>query len=212
MTPVAVPLAAAARRVPLAGMAWVATVGGVAVAIRSLAGGESAALLPWLRLTVLLLAAASAGCISDPPETLTQTTPFGRMRRRSLAAVLTLTTAATALIAVCTLSVAIDNDATVPLSGLLIELAALSGIGWVACAVLIHVDGHARAPARSAAMLVVMVAVTFVSPRLMHALWVGPGPEWQASHVRWALIGAAALLICAHLSRDPLAGAKRAVQ
>ena len=95
------------------------------------------------------------------------------------------------------------NPHELPIPGLLVELVALSAAGWAIAATLGSATGGPDVSARAAGALVILVALTLSTPWLIHWLWVGPGPEWDRSHIRWAVIACAASAAFAWISRDP---------
>ena len=71
------------------------------------------------------------------------------------------------------------------------------------------VAGDRFLAARAAGVLVMCVVATLTTPRLIHWFWVGPGTEWGRAHVRWAIVGSAAVVLLLGLSSDP---ARRAIR
>jgi hypothetical protein len=192
------------RRVPWPQLAGVGMVCGPLLTVRALTAKASGDLLPFMRLTSLALAAATVLAVADAACSVTEPTRVGRLRLR-VSAVSAAIVAAVVLWAVLLTIVraAAATPQRLPVAGLLMELLAMSMAGWLIAAVLSRASGGRFMPARAAAMLVMSVAMTVTTPPKIRWFWVAPGPGWDRSHVRWAMVGAAALALFVVHSLDP---------
>jgi hypothetical protein len=192
------------RRIPwrlLAG-AW-AVCAAVSTA-RLMAADSAIELLPFVRLSSVTFAAIAVFALEDPAASVTESTLAGRLELRvTAAAAMALAVLPAWLSIVLYARAAAGNPDELPIPGLLVELVALSAAGWAIAAGMGRAAAGIDAPARAAAVLVMLVALTLTTPRLVHSLWVGPGSEWHRSHVRWAVIAAAASIAFVWISRDP---------
>jgi hypothetical protein len=167
------------------------------------------ALIQFLRLTAVALAASAATCLEDGCEPLTVTTPYGRLRRRALAVAMTCVVVVIIWLGVALVAAAIAigpvADQPLPLAGLLVELVALVACGWFVAAAVIVRLGWRGSAMRAAVGLVAAAVCTFGHPQLHEWLWAAPnlGPEWSAGRLRWTTIACAAVLATLALSLDP---------
>lgn len=91
---------------------------------------------------------------------------------------------------------------SLPAAALVLEAAALVALG-LAAAGWASRAGHPSFIAASATLFVLMVALDLM-PAKWSLLAGWPGDEvWEAAHVRWAGLLAAALVVCAWQARDP---------
>ena len=206
-------LRAAGRRGPWPALGTVAAATAVATWWRARQVDAPIDVLVHLRLSAVLIAAAAATCLEDGAEPLTATTPFGRPRRRALAVAITAPAAFAlwaVILAVTVLRVgpaAAGHAGGWPVGGLLVELGALCGTGWLLGATMIRWSGWRGSAPRAAIALLVLVVLSLLQPRLSDWLWAaGPGgAEWRDTHLHWAFVGTVALAGFAVLSRDPAA-------
>jgi len=206
-------LRAAARRGPWAALGTTAAGAAVATWWRARQVDAPSDVLVQLRLSAVLIAAAAATCLEDGAELLTATTPFGRPRRRALAVAITAPAASALWVVILAVTVVLVGPAPAgqasgwPVGGLLVELGALCGTGWLLGASMIRWSGWRGSAPRAAIALLVLVVLSVLQPRLSDWLWAaGPGgAEWGDAHLRWAFVGAVALAGFAVLSRDPAA-------
>jgi hypothetical protein len=202
-------LGPAARRVP-----WVAigAVGAICAAIvwwRASLVGSNSQLIQVLRLAAIVLAASAATCLEDGCETLTVTTPYGRLRRRALTLGLTAAVVVVIWLGVAAvagvLAAGPESDRPLPLTGLLIELAAVIACGSLVSAAIIARTGWRGSATRSAFTLIVAAICSVGHPKLYEWLWAAPniGSDWRAGRLRWAAIALASIVATVILSHDP---------
>jgi len=192
------------RRVPWRLLVGAWAVCATLVLTRAATADSAIDLLPFIRLTSVTFAAVGVFALDDPAGSVTASTRAGRLRLRMAAVAATGLTACGAWLSVVVIARAITgNPHELPVPGLLVELVALSAAGWTIAATLGSATGGPDVSTRAAGALVILVALTLSTPRLIHWLWVGPGSEWERSHIRWAVIACAALATFAWISRDP---------
>ena len=208
------PIGAVWRRVPWGPIGVTAGVCAAFTWIRAVQVEPEDLVMP-LRLSAVLLAAAAATCLEDPAETLTATTPFGRLRRRALAAA-----ASTAIVAVIwvvlvgaasRLSSGPVGGSGMPMGGLTIQLIAACATGWLLAAGITASIGWRGSGVRAATGLTISTLLSLAHPDVMTWLWAmpGSGPAWRDVHVHWALVGIVAGAGATALSRDPAHRAMR---
>jgi hypothetical protein len=174
------------------------------IAARSATARSPFDVLPFARLAALVLAAAAVLAVDDPASSVTAPTPIGRLRLRVHAC------AATVVVMCCiwtvlmaTARVTAATPQRLPTGGLALELLVMCAAGWSIAAGMREVAGDRFVTARAAAVLVLCVAATVTTPRLVHWFWVGPGSEWHRAHVRWVIVGLAAMTLFSSVSVDP---------
>ena len=157
-----------------------------------------------LRLLGLVLALGSGFVLDDAAASTLQASPYGLARRvwlRIGCAVAVIAPLWAVLLARLLPSAPTTGRLTLGF-GLTVELAAALAFVWAVAAWArrrgIDDPGVITAPA--------LLALLFLAVALQRApMLVGPGPQWTAAHLRWAVVlaGAAALLGAA--TRDPAA-------
>lgn len=201
-------LAAAARyawrRTPWMPVIAAGAVCASASVLRAMSVDTSVDVLPFVRLSSVVLAAAAVQGLDNPAEPVTATSPVGRWRVRAVAWLFDTFVAVGVWLPIVLLSrVIAGHPEQLPVPGLLIELLALVAVASL-IAVALSAAGWGTSPSsRAASALVIATALTLTTPRSIRWLWVGPGSEWDRSHARWAVIGAASLVMFAVVSRDP---------
>ena len=198
------------RRVPrgLVTGAWL--VCGVMLLVRAATAESAIDLLPFVRLASVLFAGVSVFALDDPAAPVTVSTEAGRLRLRAAVVAATLPAVAAAWLSIVLGARLIAGSPDeLPVAGLLVELLALMAAGWFIAAMMNSEARDTDVAARAAGALVIMVAMTLSVPRLVHALWVGPGTEWNRSHGRWSAIACLAFGGFLWLSRDPAGRAVR---
>ncbi|MBA3287471.1 MAG: hypothetical protein H0U21_05520 [Acidimicrobiia bacterium] len=170
---------------------------------------DAAELVTPLRLSAVLLAGAAAGCLEDPAEVLTATTPFGRLRRRALAVAMTAAIVTVVWFAVVGVASVLTSDPArgpgIPAGGLTIELIATCAAGWLLAAWISASIGWRGSGMRAAIGVVIATLLSLAQPDVMGWLWAmpGSGAAWTDAHEHWALVGLVACVGAAALSRDP---------
>ena len=192
------------RRTPWAALCGVVLVCGVATALWSSVNDGIGELLLVLRLDALAVAAVTATCLEDGAEELTASAPVGMTRRRLASVALTGVMGLASWLAIAVpAGLTSDRSNELPWVGLLIEVAALTSVGWVLAAMVTATWGWRGSGVRATAAVSVLTVCTVFTPRTMDWLWSGPSPAWRMVHVRWSVIGLVSFAGFLLLSRDP---------
>jgi hypothetical protein len=201
-------IGAVVRRVPWGPIGATAGVCAAFTWVRAV-GADPADLVMPLRLAAVLLAATAATCLEDPAEVLTATTPFGRLRRRALAAAMTAAVVIVVWLVLVGIAAMLASDPArgprIPTGGLTVELIATCATGWLLATWIIATTGWRGSGMRAATGVVIATLASLAHPDIMGWLWAQPGsgPEWNEVHMHWALVGTVAGVGATALSRDP---------
>jgi hypothetical protein len=154
------------------------------------------------RVVVLILVLGSGFAFDDPAAPTLQASPYPLARRFWLR----IGCAAAVTIALWTVALVRLLPPAPPLErmslalGLTVELLAALSVVWASAAWGrrrgVHEPGPATAP--------VLIGLLFVTLLQEQApLFVGPGPQWLAAHLRWAAVLALGAALLAAAMRDP---------
>jgi hypothetical protein len=195
-----------ARRAPWGSVLVAAVAGGVIVILRAIYSDSAREVLPFARLSAILLAAASAGALEDPCVAITSTTSL----RRSASAWFSVSlTGAVAMIAwllpVLGARQIAGDPSGLPIGGVVVEFLALLIAGWLLTQMISGRRGPSGAGTLAGASLTLAVIMSLMTPYTIDWLWRGPDPDWRVIHVRWATIGASAAGLLAVGLRDAAA-------
>jgi hypothetical protein len=191
------------RRTPVAAIAAAGVVAGAGVVARAAAADEPAEMLTFVRVSAILVAAAATAAVDDPSAPLTDTTWRGRRLRAAFVLVPTAVLAALVWSVPALATRWIVAGPALPITGLLVELAGLTIVGWLLTSAYANVRGTHGASLAGATTLMVLALGTMSVPRTMAWLWRSPDPDWTVSHVRWGTVIGAATLGLVALWRDP---------
>ncbi|WP_053846093.1 hypothetical protein [Streptomyces sp. NRRL B-24085] len=197
-------VAAVARTVPWRAVGAGAVVGLLVVALPRLLSGTPDA---WLGVTLLRAAALAfalglAFLLDDPARRLTAPVPTRRWVRSGLRAALAAPVAALWWAAALAL---LPEDARPPVGAVTLEAAATAVLALAAAAVAVRfTDEPEPGPSVAAGLL----TLALLAPLLLPARWdlfVAPGdPNWQAAHVRWAVVLVSATAVWTACAPEPL--------
>jgi hypothetical protein len=193
-----------ARRTPWWQFVVVGLLSAPVVVARAATARSPFDVLPFVRVVALGLAAAAVVAVDDPASAVTTSTGVGRLRLRLCACAVS----GVVLVGVWSVLLASAHRTAatpqrLPAGGLLVELLAMSGVGWSIAACMAELSGNRFVAARAAGVFVVSVAMTLMTPQMNHWFWVGPGTEWHRAHVRWGAVGFVAMVLFLWLSLDP---------
>jgi hypothetical protein len=199
-------VAAVARTVPWRAVGAGAVVGLLIVGLPRLLSGTPDA---WLGLTLLRAAALAFALgltflLDDPARRLTTPVPTRRWVRSGLRVALVAPVAALWWTAALAL---VPAAARPPVGAITLEAAATAVLAAAAAAVAVRfTDEPEPGPSVAAGFL----TLGLLAPLLLPARWdlfVAVGdPNWQAAHVRWAVLLAAAVLLGAACTAEPVRG------
>ncbi len=197
----------AGRRVPWLAIGTTTVVCAAAVFVRALQVESASDLLQVARLMSVLMAAGAASCLEDGNELMTAATPFGRLRRRLLAVLLTglVTVSCWLIVAIGAAAVinAPSGDPSLPLGALLIELVGLMAFGWLLAAILVNRSSWTGSGMRAGLGVIIAALVTISVARTAQWLWPMPGTGWRNAHERWIAIAIVSIVVFIVASRDP---------
>ncbi len=197
----------AGRRVPWLAIGATTVICGGAVFARALQVESASDLLQVARLMSVLMAAGAASCLEDGNELMTAATPFGRLRRRLLALLLTglVTVSCWLIVAIGAAAVinAPSGDPSLPLGALLIELVGLMAFGWLLAAILVNRSSWTGSGMRAGLGVIIAALVTISVARTAQWLWPMPGIGWRDAHERWIAIAIVSIVVFIVASRDP---------
>lgn len=197
------------RRLPVFTLAVAAAFGAVFVAWFARRSDDPIVLVRYLRCPTIVLAATAALFLDDVAAPLLDVAPLGRARRRAIdamvAVVLVLATwAVTAMIGFMLVDGPHLVPASFPWGASLLEVVALTALSFaVMCAFGRFVGG--RSGPRVAMSIGVVAVMTMSNDRLHRWMWwdLPVGQQWRDAHLRWAVLGMAAVVVAIGLSRDP---------
>jgi hypothetical protein len=199
----------AGRRVPWLSIGTTFLVCVTVALARALQVESASDLLQVARLTSVLMAAAAASCLEDGNEMVTAATPFGRLRRRLVAVLLTgLVTVGGWLIVMIGAAAGVrapSGGPSLPVGGLLIELLALMAFGWLVAAILMNRSSWHGSGMRAGLGVIIAALITISVARLARWLWPMPGRGWVEGHQRWTAIAIVSIVVFMLTSRDPAA-------
>ena len=197
----------AGRRVPWLTIGITTVVCAAAMWARAIQAESADDLLQVTRLTSVLMAAGAAVCLEDGNELVTAATPFGRLRRRLVAVLLTGLVTVACWLLVVTGAAAVLNapsgDPSLPVGALLIELVALMAFGWLLAAILMNRSSWRGSGMRAGLGVIIAALVTISVARTAKWLWPMPGHGWAEAHERWAAIAIVSNAVLIVTSRDP---------
>ena len=197
----------AGRRVPWLTIGITTVVCAAAMWARAIQAESADDLLQVTRLTSVLMAAGAAVCLEDGNELVTAATPFGRLRRRLVAVLLTGLVTVACWLLVVTGAAAVLNapsgDPSLPVGALLIELVALMAFGWLLAAILMNRSSWRGSGMRAGLGVIIAALVTISVARTAKWLWPMPGHGWAEAHERWAAIAIVSIVVFIVASRDP---------
>ncbi|MFE1838741.1 ABC transporter [Streptomyces sviceus] len=199
-------VAAVARTLPWRAVGAGAVVGLLIVGLPRLLSGTPDA---WLGLTLLRAAALAFALgltflLDDPARRLTTPVPTRRWVRSGLRVALVAPVAALWWTAALAL---VPAPARPPVGAITLEAAATAVLAAAAAAVAVRfTDEPEPGPSVAAGFL----TLGLLAPLLLPARWdlfVAVGdPNWQAAHVRWAVLLTAAVLLGAACTAEPVRG------
>ncbi|MET7735786.1 ABC transporter [Streptomyces sp. NPDC005402] len=195
---------AVARTVPWRAVGAGAGVGLLVAGLpRLLSGSPDAWLgLNLLRAAALVFALGLAFLLDDPARRLTTPVPTRRWVRSGLRVALVAPVAALWWTAVLAL---LPEEARPPLGAVTLEAAATALLALAAAAVAVRFTDEPE-PGPSVAAGVLTVAL--LTPLLLPTRWdlfvpVG-APDWEAAHLRWAVVLGCAVVVWAGCGPEPL--------
>jgi hypothetical protein len=199
-------VAAVARTVPWRAVGAGAVVGLLVVALpRLLSTSPDAWLgLTLLRAAALVFALGLAFLLDDPARGLITPVPTRRGVRSALRVALAAPVAALWWAAALAL---LPKDARPPLGAVTLEAAATAVLALAAAAVAVRcTDEPEPGPSVAAGLL----TIALLAPLLLPTSWdlfvpVGD-PNWEAAHVRWAVVLVGAVLLGAACAPEPVRG------
>jgi hypothetical protein len=194
------------RRTPWGPVLLAAAIGGAAVTLRALYSDSAREMLPFARLSAVLIAAAAAVALENPCAAITSTTSL----RRSASAWLTIALTGVGAMVAWLPPVLVARRITgepggLPIGGVVIEFAALLVIGWLFTEMISKSRGPSGAGTSAGVSLTMAAIISVMTPYTMKLLWRGPDPDWADIHARWALIAAIATACLAVGLRDSAA-------
>ncbi|MGK3944772.1 ABC transporter [Streptomyces caeruleatus] len=203
---------AVARTVPWRAVGAGAVVGLLVAGLPRLLSGPPDAWLGLnvLRAAALVLALGLAFLLDDPARRLTAPVPTRRWVRTGLRVALVVPVAALWWAAALAL---VPEEARPPLGAVTLEAATTAALALAAAALAVRCTDEPE-PGPSVAAGVLTLAL--LAPLLLPARWdlfVPLGaPDWEAAHLRWAVVLAGALLLGAACAPEPVhaLGARRA--
>jgi len=161
-----------------------------------------------LRAAGLIMAVGTVFLLDDPSSNITNSSPTP-LRVRSGARLLLVCMA----VSVGCLPATVLTSQRVSLAGewlgVVLEIAAMIGVAAAFSLTMQRWLGLSE-PGQFAG---VGVVATLVGAQLVGARWpmlVGPGPQWEAAHLRWAIVLLLAVLVVVLQLRDPAATTWRA--
>ena len=197
------------RRLPLSTLGAAALLAGGCVLAWAPRQQDATNLVVYLRLPAIILAASAAPFLDDVAAPLLDVTPRGRIRRRGLDALVALTLVlaawtATTLVTLALLDRGDTQRVQFPWGASLIEVTALTLLGFVAMIIVTQITGSGHG-ARVAMVIGVLALGSFAIPQTNAWLWpaVPFGRAWRDAHVRWTVLAIIALGTLTLLSRDP---------
>ena len=197
------------RRLPLSTLGAAAFLAGGFVWVWGTGQQDAAFLVGYLRLPAVVLAASAAPFLDDIAAPLLDVTPRGRIRRRGLDALIALalvlaTWIVTGLVALALVDETDPKRGQFPWGASLIEVTALTLVGFVAMAIVTKLTGSGNGT-RAALMIGVLALGSFAIPQTNAWLWptVPLGRSWHDAHVRWIVLAALAFSTLTLLSLDP---------
>ncbi|MEU0030388.1 ABC transporter [Streptomyces sp. NPDC006335] len=199
-------VAAVARTVPWRAVGTGAVVGLLVVALpRLLSGSPDAWLgLTLLRAAALVFALGLTFLLDDPARRLTTPVPTRRWVRSGLRVALAAPVAALWWAAALAL---LPKEARPPLGAVTLEAAATAVLALAAASVAVRfTDEPEPGPSVAAGLL----TLALLAPLLLPTRWdlfvpVGD-PNWEAAHVRWAVVLVGAVLLGASCAPEPVRG------
>jgi hypothetical protein len=199
-------VAAVARTVPWRAVGAGAVVGLLVVALpRLLSGSPDAWLgLTLLRAAALVFALGLTFLLDDPARRLTTPVPTRRWVRSGLRVALAAPVAALWWAAALAL---LPKEARPPLGAVTLEAAATAVLALAAASVAVRfTDEPEPGPSVAAGLL----TLALLAPLLLPTRWdlfvpVGD-PNWEAAHVRWAVVLVGAALLGAACAPEPVRG------
>jgi hypothetical protein len=199
-------VAAVARTVPWRAVGAGAVVGLLVVALpRLLSGSPDAWLgLTLLRAAALVFALGLTFLLDDPARRLTTPVPTRRWVRSWLRVALAAPVAALWWAAALAL---LPKEARPPLGAVTLEAAATAVLALAAASVAVRfTDEPEPGPSVAAGLL----TLALLAPLLLPTRWdlfvpVGD-PNWEAAHVRWAVVLVGAALLGAACAPEPVHG------
>jgi hypothetical protein len=181
----------AARRSPWKALLAASVTSAIPLALVTMSSDASP--LPFLRMSVIALAAAATLAVDDSAIILTSTLPAGTLRQRYRTLGLAGAGALLATAGLIALAQSLAGGALVRPSGigLALELAGLVTVGWALATVLTDRRGLAAAGRLSACAMAAATLVSAAVPATADVLWSAPG---RVSNVgAWSVITALAL-------------------
>jgi hypothetical protein len=198
---------------------WKPTLGGAVVGFFILyqssgpwATGSMPAIMP-IRMAALLLCLGVAFVLDDPASVTVASAPFSLRYRRSLRLMVVAPIIAAAwagqlafVVVHTTNLLHRDAEGLVPVWGLTLEMVAMMMTGLaIAAAATRWVPEGLGGVAAGPALLVVLGATLYLPDRWALVLGSVDDPQWQAAHIRLAVIAVLATLALLYFSRDPAA-------
>ncbi|MFJ4204984.1 ABC transporter [Streptomyces sviceus] len=199
-------VAAVARTVPWRAVGAGAVVGLLIVGLpRLLSGSPDAGLgLNLLRAAALVFAVGLAFLLDDPARRLTTPVPTRRWVRTGLRVALVAPVAALWWTAALAL---VPAPARPPIGAVTLEAAATAVLAAAAAAVAVRfTDEPEPGPSVAAGFLTLALLAPLLLPTRWDLFVAVGAPNWQAAHVRWAVLLAGAVLLGAACAPEPVRG------
>ena len=155
-----------------------------------------------LRFAVLVAALGAGFLLEDPAETWLAATPTPLAVRRLVRIGLVVPPLIVWWLVLARWASSLFDD--VPRQALTLELAAMVGVSLGAAAFPDRGLPAARRGVLGAGAVLVLAATALIAPVTLTLFLPTPDhPGWDASHLRWAAVGALAITTVALTSRDP---------
>jgi hypothetical protein len=160
-------------------------------------------LLIWLRATAVFGALSLAFLLDDPTEPTTEAVAVPLLYRRALRLALALPPVAVWWALALGFSARRLPRVPIPVAAVTLEAAALTALALAlaaGCARWVP-EGTGGVAAAPALLMSAVLAAVLPPPSEMFPLV--DGPAWTAAHVRWAIVGVAAVVVFIVASRGP---------